>query len=280
LPFDLLRRRVSALNPTSAHTWAGQKTSPGARIANLIRKSCLALQVALVIAPILFLTPAFARPEPRSLSPRAAAPPTTARQTLPTFDARLILRVYNYARLDPVSLALSEKVATAIFESVGIEVVWMDCSVSRPLSRVSPACESDAGPAGLVMRILPRHMASKLTARDEPLGSAQICTESEPACELNVFYFRVDELAVKGYRADRVLAYVIAHEVAHVLLGPGHSQEGILRGEWTRDDLQRISWGLALDFTKDQSLQLRNAVLRRMGQPAPNELTQAKLVSP
>ena len=201
-------------------------------------------------------------------------------RTAAKLDARFILRVYNYARLDPVSMALSEKVASAIYADVGIELVWMDCSVSRPPSRASPACQSRMGPIDLVLRILPRHMAVKLATRDEPLGSAQTCTESEPACEVNVFYHRVDELAAKGYRADRVLGYVIAHEVAHVLLGPRHSEEGILRGEWTRDYLERISWGLALDFTKDQSRQLRNAVLRRMGQSVPDDPTRANLVAP
>jgi hypothetical protein len=200
--------------------------------------------------------------------------------TAPKLDAKLILRIYNYARIDPASLALSEKVASAIFENVGIEIVWMDCSVSRPPSSASPACQSPMGQVDLVLRILPRHMAVKLATRDEPLGSAQICTESEPACEVNVFYHRVDELATKGYRADRVLGYVIAHEVAHVLLGPSHSEKGILRGEWTRDDLERISWGLALDFTKDQSRQLRNATLRRMGHPVPDDPTRANLVAP
>jgi len=224
--------------------------------------------------------PAFARPAPGSPSPRAAAQATAASRAAPTPDAKLILRVYNYARLDPASLALSEKVASAIFENVGVEILWMDCSVSRPPSRASPACQSDMGPIDLVLKILPRHMAIKLAARDEPLGSAQTCTESEPACELNVFYHRVDALATEGYRADRILGYVIAHEVAHVLLGPSHSEEGIMRGEWSRDDLQRISWGMLLDFSKDQSRQLHNAVLRRMRQPLPDQPTRANLIAP
>jgi hypothetical protein len=68
--------------------------------------------------------------------------------------------------------------------------------------------------------------------------------------------------------------------VGHVLLGPGHSQEGIMRGQWTRNDLQRISWGLLLDFTSDQSKQLRYAVLRRMKQPVPDNPTRENLVAP
>ena len=279
MPFDFLASLVSVRSSTSARPQARHEPSARARVDKLARKSRLALQF-LVIAAILSIAPAFASPAPGSPSPLPAVGETTVNRTAAKLDARFILRVYNYARLDPVSMALSEKVASAIYADVGIELVWMDCSVSRPPSRASPACQSRMGPIDLVLRILPRHMAVKLATRDEPLGSAQTCTESEPACEVNVFYHRVDELAAKGYRADRVLGYVIAHEVAHVLLGPRHSEEGILRGEWTRDYLERISWGLALDFTKDQSRQLRNAVLRRMGQSVPDDPTRANLVAP
>jgi hypothetical protein len=199
----------------------------------------------------------------------------------PTLDAKLTLRVYNYAHVDAVSLARSEKVAAEAFENLGVELVWVDCPVPKAHSRAYAACQSDMGPIDLVLRILPRHMAIKLAARDEALGSARTCSEREPACELSVFYCcRVDELAVAGYREDRILGYVIAHEVAHVLLGPGHSEEGIMRGQWTRNDLQRISWGLPLDFSKDQSRELRNAVLRRMKHPVPNNPTRTNLVAP
>jgi hypothetical protein len=278
LSFDLLTYLVSARSSALAQPWARQEPSAAARIAKLTRRPRLALQLIVVIAAILSSAPTFASPAPGSPSTLAAARATTVSRTATKLDAKLILRVYNYARLDPVSMALSEKVASAIFENVGIEVVWMDCSVSKPPSRPSPACQSRMGPTDLVLRILPRHMAIKLASRDEPLGSAQACTESEPACEVNVFYHRVDKLGTQGYRAERVLGYVIAHEVAHVLLGPRHSEEGILRGEWTRDDLERISWGLALDFTKNQSRQLRDAVLRRMGQSVPDDPTRANLV--
>jgi hypothetical protein len=258
----------------------GAWTSTGARIARLTWKCYLVLAFSLVIGPILSITPAFAWPGPGNAFRHRATPATTVGHPAPTPDAKLTLRVYNYAHVDAMSLARSEKVAAEAFENLGVELVWVDCPVPKTHSRAYSACQSDMGPIDLVLRILPRHMAIKLAARDEALGSAQKCSEREPACELSVFYCRVDELAVEGYREDRILGYVIAHEVAHVLLGPGHSQEGIMRGEWTRNDLQRISWGIPMDFTSDQSKQLRYAVLRRMKQPVPDNPTRASLVAP
>jgi len=277
LVFNLQPCIVSAHNPASAQPAA--RTSTEARIARPTTKCYLALAFGLIIGPILFTTPAFARPRSGNAFRHSTAPVTTVGHPGSTVDARLTLRVYNYAHVDAVSLARSEKVATEAFENLGVELVWVECPVPKMPSRAYSACQSDMGPLDLVLRILPRHMAIKLAAGNDSLGSAQTCSEREPACELSVFYSRVDELAVEGFREDRILGYVIAHEVAHVLLGPGHSEVGIMRGEWTRNDLQRISWGLLMDFTSDQSKQLRCAVLRRIKQTVPDPI-RANLVVP
>ena len=278
MQFDLQPCLVSAHSPASAQP--GARPSTGARIAGLTRKCYLALAFIFIIDPILSITPALPRPAPRKAFRHRAAPATTVGHPVPSPDARLTLRVYNYAHVDAVTLASSEKVAAEAFENLGVELVWVDCPVAKKHSWAYSACQSEVRPIDLVLRILPRHMVIKLAARDDSLGSAQICSEREPACELSVFYWRVDELAVEGYREDRILGYVIAHEVAHALLGPGHSEVGIMRGAWTRSDLQRISWGLLMDFTSGQSKELRYAVLRRMKQPVPDDPTRANLVAP
>lgn len=178
-------------------------------------------------------------------------------------ETQLAVRVYNYAQIDPPSLVLSEKVAAAIFERVGVRMVWIDCPLSAAQSQAYGGCLTDMRPADLVLRILPRYMAEKLRIEAEPLGYAQPCSDRDPACEVTVFYYRVDELAAMGYRADRILGYVIAHEMAHVLIGPGHSAEGIMRAIWSSNDLQRMSWGLRVDFTSEESELLRSAIMRR-----------------
>jgi hypothetical protein len=228
---------------------------------------------------ILFFGLTFAQPVLRQTSPPLAALTPNLHHPTATPDARLTLRVYNYARLDAASLAGSERVADAILENLGIATAWVDCPLSEKTFRAYPACQSEMGTTDLVLRILPRRMAIKLRRHEESLGFAQACPDSEPACELNVFYHRIEDLAAKGYRADRILGYVIAHEIAHVLIGAGHSEEGIMRGEWTPTDLQRLSWGLSLDFTTDQSRRMRHAVVRRMAPPVQEASTQTKLIA-
>jgi hypothetical protein len=245
----------------------------------VIRKKCYsAFRFTLVAGSILSFGLAFYQPALGQASPPKAAL-TPDLNTTATPEAKLTLRVYNYARLDSASLASSEKVAGTILENLGIATAWVDCPLSEKSSRAYPACQSGMGTTDLVLRILPHRMAMKLPRHEESLGFAQTCPDSEPACELNVFYHQIDDLAAKGYRADRILGFVIAHEVAHVLIGPGHSEEGIMRGEWTPADLQRLSWGLSLDFTNDQSRQMRHAVLRRMTPPVQEASRQTNLIA-
>lgn len=52
---------------------------------------------------------------------------------------------------------------------------------------------------------------------------------------------------------------------------------GILWREWPREELRRMSLGLQLGFTGEQSKQLQDAVLRRMKQAIPE--TPARLHS-
>jgi hypothetical protein len=175
----------------------------------------------------------------------------------------LTLRVYNYARLDPVSLASSERVAAAIFAAAGIETAWVNCPRSQVEYAARPACQTNARPTDIDLKILTRPMAEKLQVRNEPAGFALPCSDSQPGCEVTVFYYLVDELRTYGYRTDSILGHVIAHEVAHVLIGGAHSEHGIMRGQWSRWELQRMSWGLLLCFSDEQSEALRAAVVRR-----------------
>lgn len=228
-----------------------------------------------LVMALIPLARVFAEPAPDGRATRVAARKAFGGGVLPSQHARLTLRVYNYASVDPAVLEHAEKVADAIFEESGIEILWMDCTPLRGEFLPHETCPSDMGASDLVLRLLPRRMAMKLAPPNEPLGFAQECSDTEPACELTVFYFRVDELAAEGHRPALILGHVIAHEVAHVLIGPGHSEGGIMRREWSREELRRVSLGVQLGFTSEQSRRLQAAALRRMKQPILETSTRA-----
>jgi hypothetical protein len=280
LKLRFLARRTSVKRPTATGLGIWVANGPSAAAQNSKKITwCLALVLTLLIGTPLFVGPAFGQASVPNGSPRIAPSATTMNHSASGLDARLTLRVYNYARIDAGLLDAAEKVASGIFEKVGVRSAWVGCAVAPAEGEAYRACESEMGTADIVLRILPQGMAKKLHASQEALGFAQACPESEPACELSVFYSRVDRLAAEGYRADRILGYVMAHEVGHILMGAAHSEEGIMRGEWSRDDLQRISWGLALDFSKNQSKQVRLAVRKRTRPPGEELSTQAKLIA-
>lgn len=178
---------------------------------------------------------------------------------------RLVFRVYDYAHVNRRELGAAEGVAREIFADAGVETAWVDCPLSKEESRQYEyrGCQSEMGAEDVVLRILPGSMAKRLQVGGEPLGFGQDCPEAEPACEASVFYDEVEKLARSGYRADLILGHVIAHEAGHVLLGAGHSRDGIMRAQWSGHELQLISWGMLLNFTNTQSRSIRDSISRR-----------------
>jgi hypothetical protein len=55
-----------------------------------------------------------------------------------------------------------------------------------------------------------------------------------------------------------LLAYAVAHEAGHCMLGPGHSYAGLMRGVWNRNDVWEMS-RFSLHLTKQEA---RKAVAR------------------
>jgi hypothetical protein len=154
---------------------------------NTLGKFCRNLALISVVGFTPSVGATLAQPPPARLSPPVGARAGVVGHPDRTPDTKLTLRVYNYAQIDPKALARSEKVASAIFESVGIELLWEGCALSPADLQAYPACQSAMGTADLVVRILTRNMAMKLLVSREPLGFAQLCPENEPACELTVF---------------------------------------------------------------------------------------------
>ena len=54
-----------------------------------------------------------------------------------------------------------------------------------------------------------------------------------------------------GMAFDLLIAYAVAHEIGHCLLGPGHSYAGLMRGRWNHHDASEMS-RLSLHLTKQE----------------------------
>jgi hypothetical protein len=190
---------------------------------------------------------------------------TDAAQTAPddnkATNPGITLRVYNYARVPSPILVHAKHDASNIFRRAGVATTWLDCRLSVAESP-TPACDRPFGQADLILRLLSSSMARRLATNRDVCGVA-LGVKDPPATYAYIFYGCVLDLANTGYIVEGgILAAVMAHEVGHLLLGPGHSPTGIMRAKWTREDLATIHVGFLL-FTLHQSALLRSSVLAR-----------------
>ena len=151
----------------------------------------------------------------------------------PESSATFTVRVYNHARLAPDVLSSAEHETDAIFRSAGLDIKWIDCPINGEHSDAYPACQADLAPADFVMRIISPEMAVQYSWPRMRMGYAVTnCTPDLTGCWAAVSYRRVQDLALKADVSPAlVLGKAMAHELGHLLLGPSHSETGIMRAE-------------------------------------------------
>jgi len=147
--------------------------------------------------------------------------------------------VHNYAAVPGDVLTEAEAEASGIFQHAGVGVVWVGPLESRARVRV---------------HILSRPMTERTRTRPDVLGLATV------DCSMAwVLYDRVIERSESvSVPTSRVLGFVIAHEIGHVLLaGRGHSHVGLMKPRLEADVLRT---GL-IGFTPQERREIRTSAL-------------------
>ena len=174
-------------------------------------------------------------------------------ETIPTVRVRVV----NYTQATPATVAAAESGAGQILRDAGLNVVWSDCRVIESLDDPTEFCRQPLSPAEILLRLLPEN--SRHGIADDAFGFAV------PPVLASIYYQHAVLLAAStGYGLPGILACVIAHELGHLLLGPrSHSEIGIMRGHWGRNELRLIAWG-GLHFTPQQGKAIRAEAQVRM----------------
>lgn len=166
--------------------------------------------------------------------------------------------VVNYAHISRLELREAEGQASAIFAEAGVEIKWTEYPQKQPSDRPktqSPCCE-------FFIRILPSSMAIQRDSLSSALGESVTASTSEastPGGVASVFFDRADDVSwSQGPFPGQVLGNGMAHEIGHLLIGAGHSPQGIMKGLWTARDLQLASRG-QLQFSRQQATLLQRA---------------------
>ena len=144
------------------------------------------------------------------------------------------VRVYRFGG---PSLALQERAlieAERVLRTASVEVRWQECTEET----LSPACAASLGPFEFLLRFVggpARRGESPAT-----LGDAIVIPRSKGVLA-TVYLDRASHLAESAHaRVEVVLGRVVAHEIGHLLMRtPGHPRHGLMRSNWTVDELRR-----------------------------------------
>lgn len=189
----------------------------------------------------------------------------------------LVIRLYDYVDITPAMRDRALSGAAGILRRAGIDVRFLNCHATTTHPVVDDACNARLRPGELVARIVPRGMYPKLTRPSETYGVA--LTRGENPRFLWVLYDNVEHFAFKrrtesnysmvhraisheGY-IGTLLAYALSHEVGHLLLGnKGHARDGVMKAQWSPDDLARAVTN-HLHFQDKQVRVMRRNLIRR-----------------
>jgi hypothetical protein len=173
-------------------------------------------------------------------------------------DAPLHVLVFNYSGASSTTVVAAERETSRIFSDTGIDIAWVHCPI--PLSADSDeACAADLGVAGEVrVRILDH-------ATENAVGGSVFGFAVAPVFA-TVYYgdvLRIPSLHNPDYEIPLILGCLIAHEIGHLILGPGaHASSGIMQARWEPADLNRAIRG-QIGFTIAEKKVLRANTLTR-----------------
>jgi hypothetical protein len=153
------------------------------------------------------------------------------------------VRIYDNAAIGaPLAVALDDARATLL--AAGVDAMWLWCrqasiGIDRP-------CGVPLGDLELALRVVTVTVPPGYTGR-LPLGDSLIDARMKAGVLATIYYERVVWLAAQsGTPVPVLLARAIAHEIGHLLMGTReHSDAGLMRAVWKREDLERgrpIDW--------------------------------------
>jgi hypothetical protein len=156
----------------------------------------------------------------------------------------------------------AETEAGSVFQKADIDVKWSDCK------------------SGLAQPHDSRWFLIRLRADRVPhfAGDLSLHAMGRAFVSEDENHVREGYIADVYYRAVRVLSdttqtsmgsligYTIAHEIGHLLLGPGHRAYGIMRAKWGQDELRAISQRF-LGFDKADQIKLREGLRQNLSRP-------------
>jgi hypothetical protein len=156
----------------------------------------------------------------------------------------LVVKVSNQAGTAADVLDRAKAQANRIFMDAGVGIAWLDAQRDP-----EPRC----GGLHVLVTLLPPETVRRLST--EGLSETALGSAAEGTGRVVIYPQRVLELAARIHTsAGELLGRVIAHELGHMLLPPGHSPLGIMTAGLDTDP--RTS----AHFTRSQTRAIRERI--------------------
>ena len=175
------------------------------------------------------------------------------------------VRIHDYAYLDGREVSDAQRLVSAIYAAVGVVLDWRAPVRPPEVQRGLRDWPADGAPT-LTILVITSSMSRRLSVEKGVAGYAAVSRGSGG----RLCFVVADRTEATARRADlehaRVLASVIAHELAHLLMPDrSHSREGIMRPLWNpwefRDAMRHA-------FSSDEARDIRRSVARLAAGPA------------
>jgi hypothetical protein len=198
---------------------------------------------------------------------RASGDVWASGEVQPPSAAAVMIRLYNLADTPEAEIARATSEASGIYERIGVQLVWFDCSATAPKKH----CIDVSGPSVLNLRLMPSNMQPPGGLPKAIFGFALMSADGGFATTANVYVDRVSEIADgRKLRRSVVLGAMMAHELGHLLLGvKSHSKPGLMTLPWGPKALLAADRGM-LGFSDREAKRIRQAVQARAGETEPS----------
>jgi hypothetical protein len=189
--------------------------------------------------------------------------------SLPSADDRgeselaVTIQIHDYWHVSSQSLTRAREIVTAMYGRIGVRTEWMGVVQQREWHPGSPARASTSHVplAQVTLIILTPTMAARGHVEEGALGFAAVPTEGMGRIAYAIYDRVRDTAARAAMNEDDLLGFVMAHEIAHLMLPRGsHAEGGLMRGHWNVRDFRQTDV-LTLEFSPEQASEIRSTLL-------------------
>ena len=165
-------------------------------------------------------------------------------QESPREELPLTIGIHDYAHVPGGAVSHATRIVTRVYEQIGVRTNWL--GVVRPDERKAGSANRTETPAGQIAQMTIIMLTPKMAARghigDDVLGFAAVSNEGMGRIAYVVYDRLRDTAQQAATSVDDLLAFVLAHEIARLLLpADSASSAGLMmKNRWTIEEIRRL----------------------------------------